>query len=220
MTKKKNIIILALAILLEFAVIYRILLFQKSIFISLPLPVRAVLLIVLQWLLLIVPFAFMKRYGISLTNIGFSKSKIASQIFLGVILGMAMSLLFTVLPILVGYGDLVGSTTYTKAWQYCHQFVYMIFGVALVEEVFYRGFVFERVQNISQSKWAAIIISSCIFGASHIFSGNVIQVIITSLLGMIFCLCRDKIKNCTTLSLIIMHGLHNALITLFVAILP
>ncbi len=131
-----------------------------------------------------------------------------------------MSLILTVLPILLGFKDMVGSNSYTQTWQFCYQFIYMIFGIALVEEFFYRGFLFERILHVSNNKWTAIIVSSFIFGLSHIFNGNIIQVLTTALLGIMFCICRDKIKNCTTLSLIIMHGIHNALITLFVAILP
>lgn len=82
----------------------------------------------MQWLLLIVPVAFMKLFNMKLSDIGFTKQKIATQIFIG---------------------------------------------VAFVEEIFYRGFLFERVLNISQSKWAAIIISSCVFGLSHIVNGNI-----------------------------------------------
>lgn len=210
---------LTLVILLEFIAMFGIIKFQNSIFVSLSLPVRAVLIVVMQWLLLIVPIIFMKQYKISLSDIGFSKSKIGVQVITGLTIGIAMSLVFTVLPILTGYKDMIGSTSYTHVWQFCHQFVYMIFGVALVEEVFYRGFLFERLINLSYSKWLAIIVSSVIFGLSHIFVGNIIQVVATTLLGIFFCICRDKVKNCTTLSLIIAHGMHNALITLFVAIL-
>ena len=220
MNIKKQLLVLTLSVVLEFAVSIGILCFQNSVFMTLPLFVRAVLMIVLRWLLLIVPFAFMKLFNIKLSDIGFKKAKIVNQIFIGIILGLAMSLVFTVLPIFAGFKDMVGSTSYTQIWQFCYQFVYMIFGVALAEEIFFRGFLFERIISMSQSKWAAIIISSCAFGLFHIFNGNIIQVFTTSLLGILFCICRDKIKNCTTLSLIIMHGINNALITLFVAILP
>lgn len=220
MNIKKQLLALASAVVLEFVVLIGIISFQSRIFMMFPLFVRAILMIVIQWLLLIVPYAFMKRFNIKLEDIGFEKTKIINQIIIGVILALLMSSIFTVLPILAGFKDMVGSTSYTQTWQFCYQFVYMIFGVALVEEIFYRGFLFERIISMFQSKWVAIIISSCIFGLSHIFNGNIIQVLTTSLLGIWFCVCRDKIKNCTTLSLIIMHGINNALITLFVAILP
>lgn len=216
---KKNIFKIIIAVLLEFGVLFAIVLFQQNILMSFSLLIRAVLMIVVQWTLLIVPIIFMWKNGDKLIDIGFSKNNIAVQIFTGAMIGITMSLIFTVLPILAGLKDMVGSTTYTQAWQFCYQFVYMILGVALVEELFYRGFLFKKLLDVNGSKWFSIIISSVIFGLSHILSGNILQVFTTSLLGIFFCLCRDKLKNCTTLSLVIAHGMHNALITLFVAVL-
>lgn len=219
-SKSKQIVSLILAILLEFSVLLGIILFQNSVLMLLPLPIRAILMIVLQWMLLIVPFVFMKKYKINMSDIGFTKTQISFQIFTGILFGVVMSLIFTILPILAGYREIVGSSSYTETWQFCYQFVYMILGVALVEEVFYRGFLFDRIFKLSQSKWTTIIISSCVFGLSHIFGGNIVQVITTFMLGILFCLCRENIKNCTTLSLVIMHGIYNSLITLFVVLLP
>lgn len=95
----------------------------------------------------------------------------------------------------------------------------MILGVALAEEFVYRSYIFQKLLKIKDSRWFAIIISSIIFGLGHIFQGNSLQVIMTSLLGILFCVFREKIKNCTLLSLVILHGMHNALIILWVAIL-
>jgi uncharacterized protein len=117
-SRKKQTSMLVLAILLEFAVLFGIILFQKSVFVCLPVADRAILMIVIQWLLLIVPFVFMKRYKISVSEIGFSKSKLASQVLIGSILGISMSLIFTVFPIIVGFKDMVGSTSYTQTWQF------------------------------------------------------------------------------------------------------
>lgn len=219
-TNKKKTEHLLLAVLLQFCIMAALVKFQQSVFMSLPLAVRAVLSVVLQWLLLFVPIAFMKRDKISLTDIGISKIHLAAQIFAGFILGISMSLIFTVLPILAGYKTMVGSTSYTHAWQFCYQFIYMIFGVAMAEEVFYRGFLFKRLMDVSHSKYCAVLVSSVVFGLSHLFSGSMLQAVTTSVLGIFFCVCRDKIKPCTTISLILAHGIHNALITLFVAILP
>ncbi|HOA32639.1 MAG TPA: CPBP family glutamic-type intramembrane protease, partial [Clostridia bacterium] len=61
--------------------------------------------------------------------------------------------------------------------------------------------------------------SSLLFGLFHIFNGNIVQVIMTSFLGVLFCLFREKIKGCTLLSLIIAHGSYNAMIVLWVSVL-
>lgn len=217
--KKKEIAELIAAILLEFIILISILTLQNKFLINFPLSVRAVLLIMVPWVLLSVPIVFMLKRGEKLEDIGYSKSNLIMQLLTGIILAVIMSFLLTVLPIMAGLKDMVGSTTYTKAWQFLYQFFYMIFGIALVEEFFYRGFLFRRLMEIKGSKWFAIIVSSTIFGLSHIFNGSILQVFMTALLGIFLCICRDKIKNCTTFSLTVAHGIHNALITLFVAIL-
>ncbi len=38
-------------------------------------------------------------------------------------------------------------------------------------------------------------------------------------IGVFFCVCRLKIKNCSTLVLIIGHGVYDALITVFASVL-
>ena len=215
----KRIGALIFAVLLEFCVLFGMVQFQQNILMSLPLAVRAVLMIVLQWTLLIVPIIFMHLSKITLSDIGFLKTNLHIQVLTGIVLGIAMSFVFTIIPILSGYKDMVGSRSYTQVWQFCYEFVYMILGVALVEEFFFRGFIFKLLLDIKNSRWFAITLSSLIFGISHIFIGNFIQLFSTTLLGIFFCLCREKIRHCSILSLIIAHGIHNALITLFVSIL-
>jgi hypothetical protein len=121
--------------------------------------------------------------------------------------------------ILLGFKDMTGSTTYTKAWQFTYQFVYDIIGVALTEEFIFRGYIFKKLLEIRNSRRFAILISSLLFGLFHIFNGNLIQVFMTAFLGFLFCMLREKIKGCTLLSLIIAHGIYDALIVLWVSIL-
>ena len=138
---------------------------------------------------------------------------------MGAVIALAMSAVFTVLPIMLGFKDMVGATSYTKAWQFIYQFGYAILGVALAEELIFRGYIFYKLLKIKDSKWFAIIISSLIFGLFHIFGGSIIQMVMTALLGVIYCVLRERIKHCTTLSLIIAHGMYDALIVLWVAVL-
>ncbi len=44
---------------------------------------------------------------------------------------------------------------------------------------------------------------------------NPLQMLFTAFLGVIFCLCKRYLKHCSTLSLIIAHGVYDALITVF-----
>ncbi|MBU3191931.1 CPBP family intramembrane metalloprotease [Clostridium bowmanii] len=154
-----------------------------------------------------------------LKDIGFIRVNIHKQIFIGIVIAIVMCLIFTVIPILCGLKDMVSSTHYTKTWQFIFEFAYSIFGVAIVEEFFFRGYMFKKLMDIKNSKWFAIIISSIVFGLFHIFQGNIIQVFTTMMLGVMFCLFREKIKGCSTLSIIIAHGIYDALIVLCVALL-
>jgi hypothetical protein len=48
-----------------------------------------------------------------------------------------------------------------------------------------------------------------------VFNGNLFQVFMTAGIGALFCFCRLKIKNCSTLSLVIAHGVYDAMITVW-----
>lgn len=103
--------------------------------------------------------------------------------------------------------------------QYNTEIIYAIFGVALAEELIFRGYIFNKLLEIKNHRWFAIIISSVLFGLFHVFSGSITQVLITALLGFLYCIFREKIKGCTLLSIIIAHGVYDALIVLWVSIL-
>ena len=178
-----------------------------------------VLMMVTQWMLFIVPGILMLVNKEKLHTFGFTKENIPRQIFIGILIALIMSAILTMLPILLGYKDLVGSTSYTKAWQFTYELIYRIFGVALVEELIFRGYIFYKLLEIKNSKGFAIMISSLLFGLFHIFNGNLLQVLITAVIGFLYCIFREKIKGCRLLSLIIAHGIYDALIALWLAYL-
>ena len=198
---------------------FGVILFNQNILMSLPLGVRAVLGVLLHWGPAIVPIIIMILNKEGLRELGFSKEKLGLQILIGIIIALAMSFAFTLIPILFGFKDMVGSTTYTKLWQFIYEFAYRILGVAFAEEFIFRGFIFYKLLQIKRSRKHAIIISSLLFGIYHIFSGNIIQVFMTFLIGLFLSMCREKIKNCTITSLIVAHGVYDALIVVLVAIL-
>lgn len=210
---------LIIAVIGVFAAVFGVSMFNQHLLMSFSLPIRMILMIVLQWVLFIVPGIFMIVNKETLADIGFRKEKVLQQIGIGVLLALAMSFVLTLAPILLGFKDLVGNTAYTETWKFVYQFVYAILGVALAEELIFRGYIFNKLLKIKNSKWFAIIISSALFGLFHIFNEDVLQVIVTALLGFLFCIFREKIKGCTLLSLIIAHGLYDAMIVLWVSIL-
>lgn len=210
---------LFIAICGVFVAVFGLWMFNQHLLMSLSLPLRMILMIVTQWMLFLVPAILMIVNKVTFGDIGFRKEKILLQIGIGVLLALSMSLVLTVLPIMLGFKNMVGSTVYTQTWKFIYQFIYAIFGVALAEELIFRGYIFNKLLEIKGSKWFAIIISSVLFGLFHIVSGNIMQVFITAFLGFIFCMFREKIKVCTLLSLIITHGVYDAMIVLWVSVL-
>ena len=219
MSKKRHITELTIAVLGAFAMLFALVMFNRHILMGFSLPARIVLTVVTQWALFLVPGILMLIRREKIANLGFSGESVSKQIVTGVIIALAMSAVFTIFPIMLGFKDMVGAASYTKAWQFAYQFGYSILGVALAEELIFRGYIFYKLLKIKNSKWFAIIISSLIFGLFHIFNGNIIQIAMTAVLGIIYCVLRERIKHCTTLSLIIAHGVYDALIVLWVAVL-
>lgn len=210
---------LIIAVVGVFFIVFGLVMFNQHLLASFSMPLRIIFTIITQWLLFLVPGILMVLNKEKLSDLGFVKERITLQIGIGVLLAVSMSLVLTVLPILLGLKEMVGSTSYTQLWQFAYQFVYAIFGVALAEELIFRGYIFHKLLQVKSSKWFAIIISSALFGLFHIFNGNIIRVIMTAFLGFLFCICRERIKGCTLLSLIIAHGVYDALIVVWVAIL-
>lgn len=196
-----------------------VVLFNHSILMSLPLVLRMVLMIVIYLLIAAAPIVVMLVNKDKLSDYGFAKEKIGLQVIVGAAIGIALSLVLTLLPHLVGFGDYVtNGKSYTHLWQFAYEFLYCILAVGFAEEFVFRGFVYEKIKRISQKDAVAAAASSVLFGLFHIFGGNIVQVIVTALIGAFFCLCRLKIKNCSLLSLIIAHGIYDALITVWAAV--
>jgi len=220
MVKSKKLVLeLTIAVCGIFAVLFGLTMFNQFLLRTFSIPWRMVLMIVTQWLLFIVPGVLMLANREKLREFGFTKENILRQVLIGILISLFMSAILTMLSILLGYRDLVGSTSYTKAWQFVYEFVYRIIGVALVEELIFRGYIFHKLLEIKNSKAFAITLSSLLFGLFHIFNGNLVQVLMTAMIGFIYCMLREKIKDCTLLSLIIAHGLYDALIVFWVAFL-
>jgi len=217
--KNKELLLLIIAVCGVFVTLFGLLLFNNYLLKAFPLPLRAILAVATQWLLFLVPGILMLARKERIQDFGFAKNGLGNQILIGLCIAFVMSAFLTVIPILLGLQQMVGSTNYTQAWQFVYEFIYKICGVALVEELIFRGYIFNKLMLIKNNKWLAIIVSSILFGLFHVFNGNLMQILITALIGVIYCLCREKIKNCTILSLIVAHGVYGALIVLCVGLL-
>lgn len=200
--------------------LYGVIAFDQFIQMSLPLGLRMVSMLLVYWLIALIPIVVMHINKDRFVDYGFSKSKLGLQIIVGILIGIAMSFILTLLFHILGFGKYVDSgKRYKYLWQFIYEFFYCIFAVGFAEEFIFRGFIYEKINRISQKDMIAIIGSSVLFGAFHLFGGNFIQMLMTACIGAFFCFCRLKVKNCSTLSLIIGHGVYDALITVWASTL-
>ena len=220
MSRKKEWTCLIVGFLGAMLSLYGVIVFNQFVLMSLPLGLRLVCMVVIYWLIALVPVILMLVNKDKLADYGFSKDKKGLQIIAGILMGIAMSFVLTLIPHLLGLGKYVDSgERYEYLWQFIFDFIYCIVAIGFVEEFVFRGFVYEKIKAISQKDMPAIIGSSVLFGVFHLFGGSMIQVIVTACVGVLFCFCRLKIKNCSTLSLIIGHGIYDALITVWASAL-
>lgn len=217
--KKKELFYLIIGTAGAFLGSYGVILFNRYVLMSLPLVLRMAAMIVTYWFAALVPVIIMAVNKDDLTDY-WNADKIGYQILIGVMIGIVMSLVLTLAPHLAGFGEYVDNgKRYIYLWQFVYEFFYCILAVGLVEELIFRGFVYNKIKNICCNEIAAVVGSSVLFGAFHIFGGNIGQIIVTAFIGALFCVCRIKIKGCTLLSLIIAHGIYDALITVWAAAL-
>lgn len=220
MSKKKEWLCLIAGFLGAMSGLYGVTAFNQFVLMSLPLGLRMVSMLLIYWLIALIPIIVMLVNKDKLVDYGFSKDKKKFQIIVGILIGVAMSFILTLIPHLFGFGEYVDSGKgYKYLWQFIYEFFYCIFAVGFVEEFVFRGFVYEKIKSISQKDMIAIIGSSVLFGVFHLFSGNIVQMIMTACIGAFFCFCRLKVKNCSILSLIIGHGVYDALITVWASTL-
>lgn len=194
--------------------------FNSYLLMSLPLGMRMMTMIPAYWLIGIAPACAAVRRGITLSDMVFTRENLGRQIFIGLLIALGMSAVLTLLPHLLGFGQYVNSgKNYMYAWQFGYELVYCLLAVGLTEEFVFRGFVYERLMKICGSEGAAIVWSSVLFGLFHLTGGSIAQVLMTGFIGAVLCLCRKHIKGCTTLSLIIAHGVYDWLICIIPFIL-
>ena len=196
-------------------------LINQYIIMLIPLIPRMITMIVSYWIIAIVPLILFFLHKDKLKDYGFSKENFFAQILIGICVGLGMSFILTLLPHLFGFSGFVDNGhRYKYVWQFIFEFAYCILGVAATEEFGFRGFIYARLKKITNGKeLVPIIVSSVLFGLFHVFGGNVFQIFMTALIGILFCFLRLKIKNCSTLSLIICHGVYDAMITLWASLL-
>ncbi len=219
MNKKRELAEICLGFAGALFALWLLVLFNNKVLMLIPLAARMIAMIITYLCVAAVPFIIFLVRKDKLSDYGFSKEKLLLQCAVGVGVGLVFSLVFTLLPHLLGLGGWVDNgKRYLHLWQFAYDFAYCILAVGLTEEFIFRGFFYAKIKKISNTA-VAVVASSVLFGFFHLFLGNIVQMIVTAVLGLIFCLCREKIKHCSTLSLVIAHGVYDAMIGVFASLL-
>lgn len=217
MKKKKLVVESVIGIGWSVLTLLGVLWFNRFVLMNLPLLSRMALSIVLYLYMAAGPLLVMVLAKDTWTDYLFSKEKLGAQILIGIGIGIVTSMVLTLPLFLTGHGEWSDNGKhYEFLWQFLYEIVYCVGAVALTEEFIFRGFLYQKLHALSGSHLAAILVSSLAFGLFHIFGGSLVQVAMTSLIGLALCLVRHKVRNCTTLSLIIGHGVYDFLITVWV----
>lgn len=184
--KKKELISLIIGCAGAFLGLFAINAFNRFVLLSLPLVMRMAAMIVMFWLIALVPVIVMIICKDKLADY-WSNDRVGCQVLAGVLIGAAMSLVLTLVPHFAGFGAYVDNgKRYTYLWQFAYEFLYCIAAVGLVEEFIFRGFIYNKIKKISGNAAAAVIVSSVLFGLFHILNGNIVQMIMTALLGALW----------------------------------
>lgn len=184
-----------------------------------PVMARMPAAVISYWIIAFVPFAIIFWSKDKPQDYGFVRNNLIGQIVTGLIIGIIMSLVLTFLPHIAGFGNMVDNgRRYMYWWQFVYEFVYCIFAVGLAEEFVFRGFIYRKIELLSNSQTVAITVSSILFGLFHFLGGSIVQIVITGCIGAMLCILRSRIKGCTIISLIIAHGVYDALITVWAAV--
>lgn len=175
----------------------------------------------LYWVIVIVPLLIIDQEDKRIRDyMDFTKENLGKQVLVGFAIGLVMSIFLSLIPLLQRKQIVMGYRyNYKQFLEFLIEFIYYMIGVSLTEEFLFRGFIYKRLQVVFEKEYFVVIISSLIFGLFHLVNGNLIQPINTTLIGIFFCLCKLKIKNCTLLSLVIVHGVYNFLLTFWPSVL-
>lgn len=169
--------------------------------------------------LIIVPLLIMLLGKDDLDDYGITRQYIGKQVKAGISIALCMTCVLVLLPMILGLKYLVyGGEGYQSIESAIGGFVYFLLAVGLGEEFTFRGFLYGKLKEICRSDMAPIVVSSLVFGLLHFSGGNFIQVIMASVIGAVYCWCMENIPNCSLLSLIIAHGMHDWLIRVLASI--
>lgn len=141
------------------------------------------------------------------------------QYLIGGAIALALSVGIAVIPALCGF-SLVGNHADFSWFVMIHDFLFYLLIIGPVEELVFRVYLQDAfVSFFEKHKWMGVLTASFLFGLWHIINGNIMQVLFTFGIGLVFGFAKYKIKDCKYPGLAFGHGLYdfmNTLVRMFV----
>lgn len=158
----------------------------------------------------IVALLAMKLTGMKI-DIDFKNKR---QYLIGVVIALTLSVIIAIIPALCGF-SLVGNHSDFSWFVLIYDFLFYLLIIGPVEEFVFRVYLQDTfVSFFEKHKWMGVVIVAFLFGLWHLINGNIIQVLFTFGIGLVFGFAKYKIKDCEYVGLALGHGLYDFLNTL------
>ncbi|MCL2352289.1 MAG: CPBP family intramembrane metalloprotease [Firmicutes bacterium] len=161
---------------------------------------------------LLVPIALIANGPIEkqpFAALGYRWGNIKKQLLWAAALLAILSAMFIGLPLLFGARDIFPARD--SLWFAVPD--KLVF-VGFAEETMFRGYMLNAFNRLTGSKIAAVALSSLLFGFWHfIGSGDLLQVAMTAVIGLIIAIPCAYARNCSTLSAALAHGAYGAFLS-------
>ena len=142
------------------------------------------------------------------------------QFIIGSLVALSLSIIIAWIPALFGF-SLVGNHINFVWWEFFYNLFFYLIIVGPVEELVFRVYFQKTFVNLfSKHRWIGVIIASALFGFWHLINGSFIQVMFTFVIGLVFGLAKEYIKDLHYPGIALSHGLYdflNFIVTLTIA---
>lgn len=149
-------------------------------------------------------------------NIDFKNKR---QYLIGTAIALVLSVVIAIVPALCGF-SLIGNHVDFLWFVLIYDFLFYMLIIGPVEEFIFRVYLQDTFMSFfEKNKWLGVVIASFLFGLWHIINGNIIQVLFTFCIGLVFGFAKYKIKDCGYVGVAFGHGLYdflNSLVRMFI----
>ena len=192
---------------------YGVILFQRNVMAGFPQALRLALRFPLAWLVALPAIAILLLRRDRLVTLRPAKRELPAQLITGVVLGILLSAAVHGLLYLL---NALGAITFTPAkseirlFDTLYKLAYFLIAIGASEEFIFRCFFYEKLKRVFNTVLAAVLCSALVFALFHIINGSgIFNLALIFIIGIVFAVSRLKLKSCTLLSLIVMHGVYD-----------